>query len=83
MSVFRCKVYLNGTIRRHFLEDAEAVAVYSVHPAEPDVGYPNEHVDIDWIESVSGRPLGHITREMPENMWNDIVDQIIDLRMGE
>lgn len=81
--MFRCKVYLNGTIQGHYLEDAEAVAVYSVYPPEPDVGIMNEYVDIDWIESKSGRMLGSITRQMPNDMYQELHGQVNDLRMGE
>lgn len=83
MTMFRCKIYLNGTIRGHYLEDVEAVAVYSVYPAEPDVGIIEEYVDLEWLESKSGHMLGSLTRQMSDSMYNNIVDQIVDLRMGE
>ena len=83
MTMFRCKVYLNGTIRGHYLEDVEAVAVYSVYPAEPDVGIPEGYIELEYLESKAGNMLGSITRQMSETMYNNIVDQIVDLRMGE
>ncbi len=83
MFIFHCKVILNGTIRGHYLEDVPAVAVYSLYPAEPDVGIAEPYVELEYLESTKGRMLGSVTRQMPESMYTELVDQINDLRMGE
>lgn len=83
MTIFHCKVILNGTIRGHYLEDVPAIAVYSVYPAEPDVGIMEPYIELEWLESTKKRMLKFVTKQMPNFMYTELVDQINDIRMGE
>lgn len=76
MSLHRSQVYLNCAIDGHVIEDAQAVVVYIVLPAEPDVGIFQPTADFGWLETPKGRCLDLITRKLSDEQIEEIMEQV-------
>lgn len=76
MVLHRSTVYLNCTLGSHLVEDAEAVVVYIILPAEPDVGIFHQTADFGWLETIKGRSLDLITKKLSDEQIEKIMEQV-------
>lgn len=70
--------YLDTTVNGHFLEDAEVVVNYDIHPGEPDVGLPFPAIEIVSIESRKGHKLDRLFNALDKKALESLDEQVSD-----
>lgn len=69
-------VIINGYVSKHLLEDAHAIAIYTIEPPEPDVGFPYPTIVLDRLTNFKGKTLNRITKHLDQKTIENIIDQI-------
>jgi hypothetical protein len=71
-------VVVNGYVSNHLIEDATAIAFYTIEPPEPDVGFFYETIVFDCLANKKGKILTRITKHLDQQTIDDIIEQIIN-----